>query len=180
MAVTYQDLIQDYDAGQNNMGGTQQIGWYGSIPDFATISKPAANPTDVLDEFVITQPHVMESGKQMFKIYTEVNKGSITYERLGSEDGGGFRVTATLFIPGDSRKQTYLANKVMSSKYIFLIPDADGLMNQIGTEVFPASLKLSKETATNDGVKGYNAEATAYMPWKLIYAAAVPNEPATP
>lgn len=179
MPVTYHNLMQDYDAGQNNMGGIQQIGWYGSIPDFETISTPAANPTDALDEFVIAQPHVMKEGKQMFKIYTEVNKGSITYERLGSEDGGGFRVTANMFIPGDSKKQTFLANKVMSSKYIALIPDADGLMNQIGTEGFPASIKLSKETATNDGVKGYNAEVTAYMPWKLIYAAGVPNTPAT-
>lgn len=179
MAVTYQDLKQDYDAGQNNMGGTQQIGWYASLADFTTVAEPAATPVDPLDEYVIATPHVMKTGKKFFELYTEVNKGEIQYERLGSEDGGGFRATLKVFIPGDSKKMNYITNKVMSSKYIVIMPDADGLKNQIGSKAFPASIKLGKNTATNDGVKGYEGEIVAYMPWKIIYDAAVPTTPAS-
>ncbi|GAB3177597.1 hypothetical protein [Telluribacter humicola] len=178
MAATYQDLKPDWDDNALNMGGTQQIGWYGSLPDFLTIAKPASAPVDPLEEYVIATPHVMKTGKKMHQIYTEVNKGELDYEPLGSEDGGGFKVTGKLFIPGDTTKLNYFANKVRQSKYIFLIPDADGLLNQIGTEGFPATIKMAKKSSTNDGVKGYECEVSAYMPHKLIYDAVVPTTPA--
>ena len=179
MAVTYKDLRQDYDGGHNNMGGTQQIGWYASLGDILTVATPGASPSEEEDEFVIKTPHIMKSGKNFFELYTEVNKGSITYERLGSEDGGGFKATLAIFIPGDSKKLNYITNKVQSSKYIVLMPDSDGLINQLGSEAFPASIKLGKTTETNEGVKGYTGEIVAYMPWKIIYEAAVPTTPAT-
>lgn len=174
--ATYNDLVPALDTGENHMGGTQQVGYLGSIADFETIQKPVSAPVNGEDAFVIATPHVMKENKRMIKLYTEQNKGEITYEPLGSEDGGGFLATYKGFLPGDSKKFNYHANLVRSSKFIAIIPDADGLLNQIGTEAFQATMKMSKVTETNDGVKGYNVEISARMPWKLIYTAAVPLE----
>lgn len=176
MAVTYNDLVPEWDTGINNMGGTQQVGFIGSIVDFETIQEPATSPVNVVDTHVVATAHVMKSGKKMTKVYTEQNKGEVSYDPLGSEDGGGFMATFKGFLPGDSKKANYMANVVRSTKFIAIVPDADGLMNQIGTEAFPATMKMGKKTQTNDGVKGYDVEISARMPWKLMYTAAVPLE----
>ena len=175
MATTYSDLLPDWDNDVKAMGGTQQIGYFGSIPDFLTIAKPTAPFTAPEDEYVVKTPHIMKTGKKMLQLYTEQNRGEVMYEPIGSLDSTGFKATAKAFIPGESKKLSYLANKVRQSKFIVLMPDADGAINQIGTQAFPATIKMAKKTSTNENrALGYEVEIEAIMHQKLIYDAAVP------
>jgi hypothetical protein len=177
MPTTYSDLVPDHDNNVKAMGGTQQIGYFGSIPDFETIAKPTAPFTNPEDEYVILTPHVMKEGKKMLEFYTEQNRGEVTYEPIGSLDSTGFKASAKAFLPSETKKGNYMANKVRQSKYIVLFPDADGTINQIGTKEFPATIKMAKKTSTNEnGALGYEIEIEAIMPKKLIYDAAVPTE----
>lgn len=179
MATTYSDLKPDWDNDVRAMGGTQQIGYFGSIPDFQTIAKPTAPFTNPEDEYVIKTPHAMKTGKKMLEFYTEQNRGEVMYEAIGSLDSTGFKATAKAFIPSDSKKLNYLANKVRQSKYIVLFPDANGTIHQLGTKEFPATMKLAMKTSTNEnGALGYEVEIEAIMHQKLIYDAAVPTEAA--
>lgn len=179
MAVTYKDIMPSWDNGVNNMGGTMQIGFFASYPDFLTFPKPGASPATPEDEYVVSTPPTFKTGKCFRKIYFEEDKSEFTMESLGTADGGGFKVTATGFVPSDDKDLNYLANIVRGSKYILVIPDSDGTMNQVGTEEFPATMKLSKATGTHsNGVKGYNVEVSAYMPKKILFTAAVPLTPA--
>lgn len=179
MAVTYKDIMPNWDNGVNNMGGTRQIGYYASYPDFLNFPKPGTTPATPEDEFIVSTAPTFKTGKGWKKIYFEEDKSEFTMESLGSADGGGFKVTATGFVPSDNKDLNYFANVVRGTKFIFIIPDADGTLNLVGTEEFPATMKLSKQTGTHSsGVKGYNVEISAYMPQKLMVTAAISLTPA--
>ncbi|WP_028521978.1 hypothetical protein [Runella limosa] len=178
--ATYGDFVPDWGTGKSMMGGLQEIAYICSVADIATFKVPATNPTNPEDKYAIVEPHVCKTGKKFSKIYVSKEKGSLEYKHLGNLDGGGWEITAQVFIPGDSKKQTYMANETQFDRFIALLPDKEGIINQVGTETNPAVLQVdySTQVVTGDG-KGYMGKIVSYQPWKYIYDAAVPLTPAT-
>jgi hypothetical protein len=178
--ANYGDFVPAWGTGRSMMGGLQEIGYLCSVADLQTVQVPATNPTDPKDKYVIATAHVCKTDKKFSKIYVSKEKGSLSYKHLGNLDGGGWEVTAQVFMPGDSKEQTYAANESQFDRFIGLLPDKEGIINQVGTENNPAVLQMdfSTEVVTGDG-KGYMGRIVAYQPFKLIYSAAVPLTPAT-
>lgn len=177
---SYKKLVPTFGTGFNNMGGTPSIAYWAPKGDFTTIQDLPASPTNPEDKYVIASAHVFMTGGRFYEMYTSQQKGQLKYEPLGGEDGNGWKVTFTAFLPGDSKDHTYMANNIRSDWGIFMVPDADGFMNQVGTATCKPSIRLAKdtETVTGDG-KGYTITVECYMPWKIIYGATVSTTPAT-
>lgn len=171
----YGDFVNAWGTGKTMMGGLQEIGYLCSVADLQTIQGLPSSPSTPADKYVIATAHVCKTGKKFSKIYVSKEKGSLSYKALGNLDGGGFEITAQIFIPGDSKELTYIANESRFDRFIGLLPDKEGIINQIGTENNPAAIIMdySTEVVTGDG-KGYAGRIVAYQPYKIIYSAAVP------
>lgn len=176
---TYGDFVPAWGSGRSMMAGLQEIGYICSVVDLQTIQGLPASPATPADKYVIATPHACKTGKKFLKIYVSKEKGNISYKKMGNMDGGGFEITVQVFVPGDSKEQTYIANESQFDRFICLIPDKEGIINQVGTENNPAVIQFdfSTEVVTGDG-KGYMGRITAYQPFKIIYDAAVPLTPA--
>ena len=176
----YKKLVPAFGTGFNNMGGTPSIAYWAPKGDFLALQDLPASPTNPEDKYVIATAHTFATGGRFYEMYTSQQKGRVQYEALGGEDGNGWKVTFTAFLPSDSKDLTYMANNIRSDWGIFLVPDADGKLNQIGNAVCKpmVTMTFDTETVTGDG-KGYMITVVAYMPWKIIYAAAVTTTPAS-
>ena len=176
---TYGDFVPAWGTGKTMMGGLQEIGYLCSVADLQTIQALPVSPTIPADKYVIATPHVCKTGKKFSKIYVSKEKGALAYKALGNLDGGGFEITASVFVPGDSKELTYIANESRFDRFIALLPDKEGIINQVGNENNPAVIIMdyATEVVTGDG-KGYMGRIVAYQPYKILYDASVPLTPA--
>ncbi|GAB2780436.1 hypothetical protein GCM10027275_24970 [Rhabdobacter roseus] len=176
----YAGIMQPpFGTGPNLMPGLAQVLYFASVNDIETFGTPEANPANAVDKYVIKTPHVMKVGKMFHKMYVSIEKGQLKYEKLGGRDATGFNVNATSYMPGDSPEQNYFANEAQGDRFIILAKRADGKLAQVGLEDFPATMHAlhDSETVTGDG-SGYGVNIQAYMPFKLLYDAAIPLTPA--
>jgi hypothetical protein len=177
---TYGDFVPAWGSGKTMMGGLQEIGYLCSVADLQTIQGLPGSPSTPADKYVIATAHTCKTGKKFSKIYVSKEKGALSYKALGNLDGGGYEVTATIFVPGDSKELTYIANESRFDRFIALLPDKEGIINQVGNENNPAVIVMdyNTEVVTGDG-KGYMGRIVAYQPYKVLYDAAVPLTPAS-
>jgi len=172
-ATEYAGIIEPpFGTGANLMPGMSQVLYFISVNDIASYGGFGATPAQ---KYTITTPIVPKTGKKFSKMYSGIEKGQLKYESLGGRDATGFKVNGTHFIPGDSDDLNYFTNECQGDRFIIIEKRADGKMMQVGTEDFPATMRAAhdSETVTGDS-SGYAVTTEAYMPFKLIYAAAVP------
>lgn len=173
-ATEYAAIIEPpFGTGPNLMPGLSQVLYFIGVKDIATYGTAPATPPS--KKYTITTAHVCATGKKFSKMYVAIEKGQLAFESLGSRDATGFKVTGTAYIPGDSDDLNYFANEAQGDRFIVIMKRADGKLIQIGTEDFPATIRAAhdSETVTGDS-SGYAVTIEAYMPFKLIYDAAVP------
>lgn len=179
MPSNYKSLIPAFGTAYNNMGGTPSLAYWAPRGDFLALQDLPPSPVNPEDAYVIATAHTFTTGNRFYEIYTSQTKGQFSIEALGEEDGGGWKATGSLFLPGDSKDINFMANRIRSDWGIFLFPDADGFLNQVGTAKHKPFVKMTKDTGlVTGGGKGYTLTIEAHMPWKIIYAAAVTTTPA--
>ena len=180
MPTVYKKLVPAFGTAYNNMGGTLSLAHWSPVGDFLVLQPLPPSPTNPEDAYEIVTAHTFKTGFCFLEIYTSHTKGQSVWEPVGEEDGGGWKATATLFIPGDGKEMTFMANRIRSDWGIFLIPDADGTINQIGTAKHKPFVKMGKDTGLiSGGGKGYTMTIECYQPDKVLYKAAVTIVPAT-
>ncbi|MGX5854521.1 hypothetical protein ACWKW6_12795 [Dyadobacter jiangsuensis] len=177
-ASEYAGIIEPpFGQGANFMPGTAQVLYICPVGDIATFGTAPATPAN--KKYTITTPHVCKTGKKFTKMYVAIEKGQLQFEALGSREGSGFKVSGTGYIPGDSDDLTYFANEAQADRFIIIMKLANGTLSQVGTEDYPATIRMAhdSETVTGDS-SGYAVRIEAYMPYKLLYSASVPLTPA--
>ena len=176
MAQTeYAAIIEPpFGQGPNLMPGMSQVLYFCPIADIATFGAPPSAPP-ANKKYTISTPHICKTGKKFSKMYVGIEKGQLAFESLGNRDASGYNVTGSAYIPGDSDDLNYFANEAQGDRFIVIMKRADGKLIQIGTEDYPATIRAAhdSETVTGDS-SGYSVNIQAYMPFKLIYDAAVP------
>lgn len=161
------------------MGGTRQFFHFARHADFATFAKPAANPQDADDQFVIATAHVMKEGKKFNQMYSTVDTGELESGSNGEIDGKSFKPTFKFFYPGSKKDALAFANRCKNDKFIVIVSLSDGTTVQIGDEYFPAYLTPNfKSTQTSGRGKGFEFEVMAYQPNLMTYTAVIPVIPA--
>ncbi len=180
MPTVYKNLVPPFGTAYNNMGGLLSKAHWAPISSFLALQGLPASPTNPEDAYEIVTAHTFTTGNCFLEIYTSQTKGQSMWEPIGEEDGGGWKASATLFIPGDNKEATFMANRIRADWGIFLIPDADGTINQIGTSKHKPFVKMGKDTGlVTGGGKGYTLTVECYQPDKVLYKAAVTTTPAT-
>ncbi len=173
-ASEYAGIIEPpFGQGANFMPGLAQVLYFCGVGDIATYGTAPGTPTN--KKYTITTPHVCKTGKKFTKMYTGIEKAQLKFENLGNRDGGGFKLTGTAYIPGDSDDLNYFANESQGDRFIIIMKAANGKLVQVGTEDYPATIRAAfdSETVTGDS-SGFTVNIEAYMPYRLIYEAAVP------
>lgn len=166
------------DGQADNMGGLTQRIWYARKADFLAIQTPTPSTT-FASVAEITTAHTFKTGKCFKVMYCTQDKGKLKADVQGDMDGHSFKQEVEGFYPGNSADFHGFASKGKNDQWIVLAENPDGSINQIGTEMFPAQLIPSYDSASNaSGTKGYNVKWASMGPTNLIYNAAVTVTPA--
>jgi hypothetical protein len=172
--TTYIDVIPDFNCGPSMAGGIQDISFFSTLGEIATLQTPPTGTQAVaVDEFLIKVPHVMNVGKTFNRLYTRTEDGSLEYESMPA---GGWKATFKGFLSGDDAKSNYWANKFQRDWPIFLVPDTNGKLNQVGSAAFRPKVKIKylAHTISDEKGKGYEYEVMCFMDKKIIYEAIIP------
>lgn len=154
------------------MGGTSQIAYFCRIDDIKTFSAPAAAPAN---QYVLTTPIVMKTGKKMNQIYITLDTGDLEFGSNGEVDGKSFKPVFKFFYPGLTDDALQFINDSKNDKFLFIVELPDGKLLQIGARNFFVQLTGNFKTTTTSGRgRGTEFEAMCYTPSIMRYAAAIP------
>ncbi|QJD79531.1 hypothetical protein [Spirosoma rhododendri] len=150
-----------------------------SHSNIKTFGTPPANPATPADAYVITTPHVCNTGKNFTQVYCTPDTSELEGGMNGEIDGRSFKVTFKFFYPGSKKELFAFKNRVKNDKFVLEVPLSDGTIIQIGSAKFPAYIAPSFKSEKMSGRgKGAEFEVTCWMPDMLIYSAAIPLTPA--
>ncbi len=159
-----QDLL--HVNGVPNPSGLATLHGVANIEDITTLQAPAAQIGDLASTAItaatIATAHVFATGKCMHKLYGTQNKGKGGYAPVGEVDSEAQKGTAELYHPGSKATADALALKYTNWSGLVFIAEADGTIRQYGSAAFPARIKVTYDTGTNEGYKGYKIDVMAY------------------
>ncbi|RIV20540.1 hypothetical protein DYU11_21075 [Fibrisoma montanum] len=174
MPLDYKDLLGP-EGTEVNMGGVAQICYFARIDDIKTFATPAAAPAN---QYVLTTPHVMKTGKLFHKLYITQDTGEVDFGSNGEQDGMSFKPTFKAFYPGITDDALQFINDIKNDKLLFIVELPDGKMLQLGSARFFCTVKPNFKTTTTSGRgRGTELEITCFTPYIYVYAAAVPLTP---
>lgn len=151
------------DGTEENIGGTEQYIYYAPVGDFTTIQAPSdlASGTTFASLVAIATSHVFAVGKHFYTLYCTMDKGKLGMEQQGEPDGFSTKPKVTIYHPGSKKEILGFARYSKSNNFIVLVPLADGVVHQIGTQQFPASISHKFDSASNSsGLRGNEFEIT--------------------
>lgn len=166
----------------DNIGGTATICYWAPSSWFTTIQDTEENLSSVTAFAKLSQintAHVFASGKGFVKVYNTLSSGSIKDTGTGERDGRSMKSEFTGFYPGSVAEWFGFLRMVKNDKGIFLVPQSDGTVRQIGTSLFPAEFIMeSFDTATQEsGRRGTTYKVTSYSSGPQIYTPAIALHP---
>lgn len=124
----------------NNMGGTKQRFWFAPIDYFDTIASTPAVPTTPAELVTIADSHTFLPNKGFHKVYITLDKNGIQNEIQGERDGKSYKQTFKGFTPGSNATLDGLFGMSKNDNFICLIEETDGVVRQVGTADFYASM----------------------------------------
>jgi hypothetical protein len=155
--------------GADNTSGLQVNCHFAPISEFLLI-KGFKTTTDPGDSVTIDGSHTFAAGKGFTKAYGTLGTGQLTSESNGEVDGRGATNKGVFFHPGNKKEVAEFIRKGKNDDFIFLFHDADGTINQVGSEGIPAKLTGKYDSATlGNGRKGWMIEVEAYAQGLAFY-----------
>lgn len=163
---------------EDNIGGTTKQFWFAPKSYFTTISKTKdlSDGTATLSELSeISDDHVFAVGKGFHKNYCTRDMGEVKYTGAGERDGRSIPGKATFFIPGLSINNLGILRMLKNDELIILAEAADGKILQLGSERFPAEVRISEGgTAKNEsGVRGFMIEVDFFESGPQMYTGVI-------
>ncbi len=178
-----QELNKDLP-GNENMGGLKSFIYVAKYDDVLTWPTLPTLATATLDNFAeYTGNIVMKTGKQFFKFYVTLDKGSVNSEAQGEVDGKSLKQSLTIVHPGLQSKIRSFFSSSLNENYVFLVPDAgmdSSVIHMLGSEAFPAKLD-SGSAGTGEGTAGLKAANMTFFSYSnrvMAYTGSVPLTPA--
>lgn len=166
-AFNYQKLLGLQ--GADNTGGMQVTSWGAPVSSFLLI-KGFKNTTAAGDSVTIDGSHTFTSPAGFIPFYGTLGTGQLTSEANGERDGMGATNKFVFFHPGNRKEVAEFVRKGKNEDWIFLAKDADGTVEQVGTEGLPAKMTGKYDSATlGNGRKGWNIEVEAFANGKIFY-----------
>lgn len=137
--MDFADIENGVD-GLDNMGGIQTNVMYGKYSDVATFpALPDLATATLADAAVIDAAGlVMNTGTQMFEVYTTQDSAGVTFEDQGELDGKSITGTLEIFHPGLKAEILALWRATNNGNMFFIAPDNNGDYYLIGNSLFPA------------------------------------------
>lgn len=110
--------------GQRNPPGFRDYFLFAPVRDFDDLQTLADPETAVtLEERVeITADHTFLVGKGFIRVYSTIDRNSLTGELTGGRDGRGKKYSVEAFFPGFDTEALGLLDQAMNDKCIVLIP----------------------------------------------------------
>ena len=162
------------------MGGTSERFWFARKVDIATFATTVTSPSTPEAKFVLTNPHVMKSGKRFYEAYITQDTGDLEMQSIGEVDGKSFKPVFKGFYPGAEDSALAFFNQIKNDVIIAIIELPDGKMIQLGNERFSMRVSPNFKTGVNSGRgRGTEFEIVGFIPYIYRYAATVPITPAS-
>jgi len=153
----------DHVDGDDNTAGIGMTIKVAKLADIQTLAKPDVDDSTAegsLEQLVtISGNHVMKAGKSFRDIYVTLETGKLDHESQGEIDGMSFLNKLEFLIPGSKEKSLGFAQWAKNSSLIFLIPEQDGKIRQLGHRLYPAKM-ISAPGST--GQKSADRKATTF------------------
>ncbi len=158
--------IKNLVAEKGNMGGIWTEVYAAPSSHFLSLS---AKPSEEGDRDMASAGKLsvgsdtLLPGKQLFKIYTTQEKGSLKAARQGEVDGISHKITLSMFNPGLTSAGLGLL-EIPNQNWIFFIRTGNQMF-RLGNEAFPAKLDADGEVGTGDtsaALKGNSMNFSSY------------------
>lgn len=182
MPLEYEDmdgLNGDYD----NPGGTDQEVYYASKSEFETIQPEPAygSGTELGDDLVIAETHVMKEGKKLKRLIILQDSGQSMGEMIGELGGKSVGTKFDCTYVGELKKMLGMQNKMKNDQFLFFIPLPDGNIIQVGTKTRPASAEAGFDTAkAAEGVRALKVSVSSVARSMWLYTGDLPLIEAVP
>lgn len=181
MALNYTGLTGRQGV-EDNIGGLTKRFFFAPKSYFTTISKTKDldDPTATVDELSeISADHVFAVGKGFHTAYCTRDMGEVKYAGAGERDGRSIPGKATFFTPGLAIANLGQLRMLKNDELIILAELADGKLLQLGSERFPAEVRISEGgSAKNEsGVRGMMIEVDFFESGPQIYTGALTLHP---
>lgn len=176
-ALTYTGLT-GRNGVEDNIGGLTKQFWFAPKSYFTTIAKTKdlSDATAVLAELSeISDDHVFASLKGFHKCYCTRDMGEVKYTGAGERDGRSMPGKGTFFVPGLNISNLGVLRMLKNDELIILAEAADGKILQLGSERFPAEVRVSEGgSAKNEsGVRGFMIEVDFFESGPQMYTGVI-------
>ncbi len=180
-ALTYTGLTGRTGV-EDNIGGLTKRYWFAPKSYFTTIAKTKdlSDATATLAELAeISADHVFAVGKGFHVNYCTRDMGDVKYTGAGDRDGRSIPGKANFFTPGLAINNLGIMRMLKNDELIILAELADGKIVQLGSERFPAEVRISEGgSAKNEsGVRGMMVEVDAFESGPQIYTGVIDLHP---
>jgi hypothetical protein len=157
-------MSMDDDAPVDNMAGIASFGYVALANDidvWPTIPDPSDTGMDQVQE--LKGELTMKSGKTFFKFKMEADKCSIESSDVGAKGSICQKYTLKFFRGDMASKIRGFVRATNNQELVFAIPDAQGRINFIGSEAYPARKVPEGSATTGEGPEGESGVSMTFV-----------------
>jgi len=142
--------------GKDNMAGVQRKAYFCPIDDIETMPAYKTTPSSLAEYAEITGDFTMVSGKNFWEITIEPATGKVEDAAIEGEGNNSMESTYEFLIPGNRAQHLGFIRKVLNTKGVWIVPEADGNHRVLGIKPgVPAITRANTTTGVNsEGTKG--------------------------
>ncbi len=171
--ITYQD-IENTVAECGNMGGINDQVYFAPRSHFKTLAdKPSCEGDREFDGMNMLSVGVDEllPGKQLFKLYATMEKGSLKAERQGEIDGISNKINLTVSTPGLT--STALAMLMLANQSWIFYVKTGSQMFRLGNNSYAAKMAPDGEAGTGDTTASAKGNTMTFFSYEEGFAGEV-------
>lgn len=142
--------------GEDNMGGVQRKAYFCPIDDITTLPSYKSTPATLAEYAEVEGDFAMVAGKNFWEIIFEEKTGKVDDAAIEGDGNNSMESTFEFFLPGSRSQHLGLLRKILNTKGVWIVPEADGNHRILGIKPgVPAMVDGNVTTGTNsEGTKG--------------------------
>lgn len=137
----------------DNTGGIQTRFYYGLVSEVDTFPAMPAYSGTLAAMGTISDNIVMDNYKRLYEVYCTIEKGSISSEIQGGDDGQSFRTKFTFQLPTNSAESIGFLRALKNEEVFMIAAEFDNVKRLIGHPGYPARLRAAT-MSTGEGTAG--------------------------